>query len=144
MDYPLAPSANPCYVEQSIDRIMEKIGPLKKVALSLEAGTTPESMGLTPQPSLFEFIYGLGAKGLTPIEFHLADKTVEDEVRLEIKVEQIPQVFEHLILPSIKIPEDVNVLYLRFRVMGVIPADQREVIKGLAEITDCGDGCCGH
>jgi hypothetical protein len=123
---------------------MEKIEPLKKVTLSLEAGMTPESMDLIPQPYLFEFIYGLGAKGLTPIEFQLADKTVEDEIRLQINVEQIPKVFEHLILPPIKIPEEVNVLYLRFRVMEIVPADQREVIKALAEIADCGDDCCGH
>ena len=93
---------------------------------------------------MFEFIYGLGAKGLTPIEFQLADKTVEDEVRLQINGEQIPQVFQHLILPPIKIPEDVDLLYLRFRVMEISPAEQREVIKALAEIADCGDDCCGH
>ena len=122
---------------------MEKIGPLKKVTLSFEAGTAPESMDLTPQPFLLEFIYGLGAKGLTPIEFHMTEKTVEDEVRLQINVEQIPQVFEHLVLPPIKIPEDVNVLYLKFRVMEIIPTDQREVIKALAEISYCGDDCCG-
>ncbi len=123
---------------------MEKIGPLKKVFLSMEVGTTPESMDLTPQPSLFEFIYGLGTNGLTPIEFHLADKTVEDEVRLQINREQIPQVFQHLILPPIKIPEDMDLLYLRFRVMEIIPAEQREVIKALAEIADCGEDCCSH
>ena len=122
---------------------MEKIETLKKVTLSMEAGTTPEAMDLTPQPSLFEFIYGLGAKGLTPIEFHLADKTVEDEVRLQINGEQVPQVFQHLILPPIKIPEDADVLYLRCRVMEITPAEQREVIKALAEIADCGDDCCG-
>ena len=123
---------------------MEKIGPPKKVTLSIEAGTTPESMDLTPQPSLFEFIYGLGTKGLTPIEFHLADKTIGDEVRLQIDGNQIPQVFQHLIPPSIKIPEDVDVLYLRFRVTEIIQAEQREVIKALAEIADCADDCCGH
>jgi len=143
-DYLFAATAKLCYIKQAINCIMEKIGSLKKVTLSIEAGTTPESMDLTPQPSLFEFIYGLGSKGLTPFEFQLADKTVDEEVRLQINGEQIPQVFQHLILPSIKIPEDVDVLYLRFRVMEIIPADQREVIKALAEIADCGDDCCGH
>ena len=123
---------------------MEKIESLKKVTLSIEAGTTPESMDLTPQPSLFEFIYGLGSRGLAPIEFQLADKTVEDEVRLQIRGEEIPQVFQHLILPPIKIFEGVDVLYLRFRVIKIFPADQREVIKALAEIAGCGDDCCGH
>jgi hypothetical protein len=143
MNYLSVATATPCYIKK-INPIMEKIGPLKKVILSIEAGTTPESMDLTPQPSLFEFIYGLGAKGLTPIEFHLADKTVEDEVRLQINGEQVPQVFQHLILPSINIPEDVDILYLRCRVMEINPAEQREVIKALAKIADCGDDCCGH
>ena len=123
---------------------MEKIGPLKKVTLSIEAGTTPESMDLTPQPSLFEFIYGIGARGLTPVEFQLADKTVEDEVQLQINGEQIPQFFRHLALPPIRTPHDVDVLYLKLRVMEIIPAEQREVIKALAEIADCGDDCCGN
>jgi hypothetical protein len=123
---------------------MEKIAPLKKVTLSMDAGTTPESMDLTPQPSLFEFIYGLVAKGLTPMEFHLAEKTVGDEIVLQIDGKQIPQVFEHLIPLPIKIPEDGDGLYLRLRVMEITPADQREVIKALAEIANCGDDCCGH
>lgn len=122
---------------------MEKIGPLKKVTLSMEAGTTPESMDLIPKPSLFEFIYGLGANGLTPIEFHLADKTVGDEVELQIDGKQIPQAFQHLIPPPIKNPEDADGIYLRFRVLEIIPADQREVVKALAEISNCGD-CCDH
>ena len=123
---------------------MEKISPLKKVTLTMEAGTTPESMDLTPQPSPFEFIYGLGAKGLTPIEFHLADKTVGDEVGLQIDGKQISQAFQHLIPPPLKIPEDADGLYLRFRVIEITPAEQREVIKALAEIANCGDDCCGH
>jgi hypothetical protein len=123
---------------------MEKIGPLKKVTLSMEAGTSPESMDLTPQPSLFEFIYGLGTRGLTPIEFHLAEKTVGDEVRLRIDGNQITQVFQHLIPPPINVPEDADGLYLKFQVMEIIPVDQREVIKVLAEISSCGDDCCGH
>ena len=122
---------------------MEKIGPLKKVTLSMEAGTTPESMDLISEPSPFEFIYGLGANGLTPIEFHLADKTVGDEVQLHIDGKQIPQTFQHLIPPPIKNPEDADGIYLRFQVLEIIPADQREVVKALAEISNCGD-CCDH
>ena len=122
---------------------MEKIGPLKKVTLSMEAGTTQESMDLIFRPSLFEFIYGLGTKGLSPIEFHLADKTIGDEVRLQIEGKQISQAFQHLIPPPIKIPEDADGLHLRLRVVEITPAEQREVIKALAEIAKC-DDCCGH
>jgi hypothetical protein len=62
----------------------EKIDLLKKITLSLEAGTTPDSVDLTPQSSLFEFIYGLGISGLTPFEIQLADKRVGEEIRLHL------------------------------------------------------------
>jgi len=121
-----------------------KIDNLKKITLSLEAGTTPDSKDLNPQSSEFEFIFGLGTAGLTPFEFELADKTVGDEVHLHINQEEMPQVFQHLILPPINIPEHLDSFYLKFRVIKVIPADQREVIKALAEIANCDDHCCGH
>ena len=121
-----------------------KVDTLKKITLSLEAGTTSDSTDLTPQPPQFEFIYGLGTAGLTPFEFQLADRTVGDEVHLHIGHEEMPQFFQHLILPPIDIPDDLNSFYLRFRVIKVIPADQREVIKALAEIANCDDHCCGY
>ena len=54
-----------------MDGAEEKIGALKKVTLSLEAGRSPEAMDLTSQPLPFEFIFGLGTAGLTPFEVEL-------------------------------------------------------------------------
>ena len=122
----------------------ERIDFLKKITLSIEAGTVPDSMDLTPQSSLFEFIYGLGSAGLTPFEFQLADKAVGDEVRLRINREEIQEFFQHLMLPPLNLPGTLDSFYLRVKIRGVVPADQREVIKALAEIANCGDHCCGH
>jgi len=126
------------------DMESEKIDNLKKITLSVEAGTTPDSVDLTPQSSQFEFIYGLGISGLTPFEIQLADKTVGDEICLHINREEIPQVFQHLILFPLNLPEHLDGFYLKLKIMKVIPAEQREVIKALAEIANCEDHCCGH
>jgi len=141
---PLAVTVKPCYKRSRSDFIMEKIEALKKITLLIEAGTTSEFMDLTPQPFEFDFIYGLGAKGLTPLELQLEDKAVGDEVRLQMSREYMPDFLQHLILPPINIPEDLNTVFLKFQILEVLPADQREVIKTLAEIADCGDDCCGH
>jgi hypothetical protein len=85
----------------------EKIEVLKKIILSVEAGTAPDSMDLTPQPAQFEFIYGLGTSGLTPFEIQLADKTVGQEVQLHLSREDIPQVFQHLAFFPLNLPERI-------------------------------------
>ncbi len=122
----------------------EKIDFLKKITLSVEAGTVPYSMDLSPQSSHFEFIYGLGSDGLTPFEFQLADKAAGDEVHLRINREEIREFFQHLILSPLNLPENVDAFYLTVKIREVVPADQREVIKALAEIANCEDHCCGH
>ena len=122
----------------------EKIEVLKKITLSVEAGTAPDATDLTPQSSQFEFIYGLGISGLTPFEIQLADKTVGEEIHLHISREEIPQVFQHLLLFPLNLPEHLDAIYLKLKITKVIQADQREVIKALAEIANCEDHCCGH
>ena len=122
----------------------EKIDLLKKITLSVEAGTAPDSTDLNTQSSQIEFIYGLGVSGLTPFELQLADRTVGEEIQFLINREEIPQVFQHLLLLPLNLPDDLQTFHLRLKVLKVIPADQREVIKALAEIANCEDHCCGH
>ena len=122
----------------------EKIDLLKKITLSVEAGTAPDSTDLNTQSSQIEFIYGLGVSGLTPFELQLADRTVGEEIQFLINREEIPQVFQHLLLLPLNLPDDLQTFHLRLKVLKVIPADQREVIKALAEIANCEDFCCGH
>ena len=114
---------------------MEKIEALKKVTLSLEAGEGKRE---------FEFIFGLGSRGLTPFEYQLADKAEGDELTIPLKREDIPQIFQHLLVPPLNIPNDLDAFDLRVKVIKVVPAGQREVIKALSEVARCGDHCCGH
>ena len=123
---------------------MEKIDHLKKITLSVEAGTAPDSLDLSLQSPEIEFIYGLGVSGPTPFELQLADRTVGEEIQFPINREEIPQVFQHLLHLPLNLPDDLDSFHLRFRVLKVIPADQREVIKALADMANCEDHCCGH
>ena len=127
-----------------VKKMVEKIEHFRKVTLSLEAGAAKASMDLTPKPLHFEFIYGLGTEGLTPFEKELAHRGEGEVLILSIKREDFNETFKHLALPAMKIPEHLNLFYLKIRVDRVIPADQREVIGAMAEIVKCGDHCCGH
>lgn len=122
---------------------MEKIDFLKKITLSFEAGSTSDNMNLTSS-SQFEFIYGLGTGGLTPLEFQLADKCVGDEIRLHITREEMPHFFQHLTPPPLNLPEHLDAFYAKLQVIKVVKADEREVIKAMADMSNCDDHCCGH
>jgi hypothetical protein len=112
----------------------ESIEQLKKVGLMMEwAG----------RQSLFEFIYGTGPGGLSPFEFELAGKRVGDKLELRLARKDVAGFFEHLLPPPVL--EDVpEVFSLMVHVVKVGRADEREVIKAMAEASACGSRCCGH
>jgi len=122
----------------------DRIEPLKKVVLSMVVGTTPGHMDLTPQPFRFEFIHGLGTTGLSPFEQMLVDKKPGDKLSMRISLEEQRQFLGHLSFPPILFPADLKVLHLNVRVDSVHDATGREVVQGLAQVAECGDGCCGH
>jgi hypothetical protein len=122
----------------------QTIGPLKKISLLLEAGTGPENPYLTAGAIAFEFIFGMGSQGLCPFEFQLADKKEGDGLSLRVKGDELGDLFQHLPLPSLPIPESVDAFYLKVKIVKVSEADPKEVIKALAEAGSCGDHCCEH
>jgi len=114
---------------------MEKIDHLKKVSLLLEveSQTTP-----------LEFIFGIGPEGLSPLEFELAEKKEGDTLALPLSGAEIPETFQHLMIPALSSLEGRESFVLKIRVDSVSPADQKEVVKAMAEIASCGDHCCAH
>lgn len=126
-----------------MNQIQECIGPLKKVTVVMESGTTANTMDLSPTPMEYDFIFGLGGQGLTPFEMELSEKREGYEVILYFKREDMPFLFQHLSPPFAHFPANLNTIYLKVQVKRVIPADRREVIKALADLTNCGDHCCG-
>jgi len=123
---------------------VQKIENLKKVTLSLEAGTSSDQMNITPQPTEFEFVFGLGTFGLTPFEFTLADKICGDQILVRLRKENLQRYFEHINLPILRYTKDHSSFYLKARIKNVSRAEGKELLKAMAHIANCGDSCCGH
>ena len=130
---------------------MNKIENLKKITLTLQAGTSPDTMDLTLQYSSFEFIFALGQEGMSPFEYELLNKAEGDEVLLHINKQTFYTFFEHLNPPIGDLFEGRDDVFLNAKIAAVAAADNRDIVKALAEMTahsgggcDCGGGCgCG-
>jgi hypothetical protein len=123
------------------------IQPLKKVTLSINAGTRPEGNDLKPERTTFEIIVGLGLEGLTPFEFLLSKQFKDDRFTLNLHPGEICKTFKHITLPHFDFPESTESIFFSFQVIKVEDPDPREVIKAMAELSSCSGGsceCCGH
>ena len=93
---------------------------LKKITLSIAAGTTPQELDIIDQPLRFVFIAGLGPHGFTPFEYALPP-----------------------FLGKLKEHEEI---FLTVKVAAVEPAESREDVRAMAAMTECECGCdcdCG-
>lgn len=130
---------------------MNKVENLKKITLSFQAGTSPKTRDLTPKFPQFEFIFALGPEGMSPFEYELVDKTEGEEVLLHIQKQTFYTFFEHLNPPIRDLFDSREDVYLNAKIAAVAAADNRDIVKALAEMTahggsgcDCGGGCgCG-
>jgi hypothetical protein len=127
---------------------MNKVENLKKITLSFQAGTSPDTMELSPKYPKFEFIFALGQEGMSPFEYELVDKTIGDEVLLQINKQTFYSFFEHLNPPIWDLFDGREEIYLKTKIAAVAAAENRDVVKALAEMTahsgggcDCGGGC---
>ena len=127
---------------------MNKVDNLKKVRLSIQAGTSPDDMNLTPKNLELNFIFGLGPGGMTPFEYELVDRAEGESVLIHLKKENFLSFFEHLDPPLLDGFEVKDQLYLKVNIDDVTPAESREVIKALADMAahggtgcECGCGC---
>jgi len=130
---------------------MNKVENLKKITLSFQAGSSPEVMDLTPKYPQFEFIFALGQEGMSPFEYELVNKTEGEEVLIHVNKQVFHTFFEHLNPPIWDLFDASEDVYLKTKIAAVAAADNRDVVKALAEMTahssggcDCGGGCgCG-
>ncbi len=127
---------------------MNKVESLKKITLTIRAGTSPDNMDLTPQTSQFSFIFGLAPEGMSPFEYKLVDKVVNDEVQLHLKETGLNAFFEHLNPPIWDLMKDRDEIFLNVKIAGISKPENREVVKAMAEMAghggvgcDCGCGC---
>ncbi len=120
-----------------------KVEPLKKVTVTLEAGSGPDAMDLTPTPRSIEFVFGVGAAGLTPFEYALVGKSEGEEATIRLNPDEICSLPGDVLPPFFQMPPGANRLYVKATVDRVLPADNREVIQAMAGSTGCGCGCDG-
>jgi hypothetical protein len=122
---------------------MNKVENLKKITLTFQAGTSPETMDLTPRYPRFEFIFALGQEGMSPFEYELVHKTEGEEVLLHIQKQRFYTFFEHLNPPILDLFDSREDIFLKAKIDAVSAADNRAVVKALAEMTTRGGGECG-
>jgi hypothetical protein len=121
----------------------QNVGSLKRIRVSLEAGSTPAAMDLTAEPLSLQFIFGIAAQGLTPFEYALADRVVGDRVLLKVDPLHISEFFGHLHGQLPNIGKGRDEFYLKVQVEAAAPAGPEEVVKAMAGLASCGDHCCG-
>ena len=127
---------------------MNRIDNLKKITLSIQAGTSKDIMDLTPKYPELEFIFGLGPEGMTPFEYLLADRTEGESALLHLKKEDFHSFFERINPPLMDLFDGRDDVYLKVNINAVTPAENREVVKAMADMAahggvecDCGCGC---
>lgn len=126
----------------------QSIQALKKITLSVQAGSEAMNFSLTPSSVIIEFIYGVASDGLTPFEVALGDKVSGDLLNLSVSNSEAADYFGNL-FPVVRqklgihlLPE---VLFLQVEVNSVTVADNREVVQALAGSLahgGCGGGSC--
>ena len=129
---------------------MNKVKNLKKITLSIQAGTSQDTLDLTLKYPEIEFIFGLGPEGMTPFEYELVDKAESESALLHLKKEAFYRFFEHLNPPLTDLFDGRADVYLKVNIDAVAPAENREIVKAMAALAahggagcDCGCGCDG-
>lgn len=121
----------------------QAIDNLKKITLSVTAGTSPQTSDIIAQPQSFSFIFGLGTDGLTPFEYALTGKTSGDEVSVQLKREDLNRIFRHINPPFTRDLVGHAEIFLTAHITLVEPAESREVIRTMAAMAECESGCDG-
>lgn len=122
---------------------MKKIEILKKITLSIQAGTSQDAMDLKPKYPKIEFIFGLGPLGMTPFEFELSNKTEGDRIVFHLKKEDVYSFFEHLNPPIMDLFEGRSDVYLKLTIEAVTSVENRKIVKAMAAMAAHGESGCG-
>ena len=122
---------------------MNKVENFKKITLSFQAGRSKDTMDLTTKYPEFEFIFALGPEGMTPFEYELVDKGEGEEVLLHIHKQEFYRFFEHLNPPIWDLFDGREDVYLKSKIAAIAAADNRDIVKAMAEMTAHGGAGCG-
>jgi hypothetical protein len=119
---------------------------LKKIHLSIVTGSSSESIDGTGKPIDHDFIFGVGKDGITAFEKTLFGKKPGEEIALEVKSDQLNEVFGHLKNALQNFLPSAAVFSLKARVNSISTPDDREVVSAIAGSRgeggcDCGCDC---
>jgi len=121
-----------------------KIENLMKVSLEIKKNN---SSAADCPGFVFEFIYGVGAGGITPFEKALFGKRKGDRIVFEVPPAEFCHAIGHLAEP-LREQTGINATSsLEAVITNVVRAEDREVVKAMAaggSCSDCGCGCGGH
>lgn len=123
---------------------------LKRLHLTVQAGSDRNSLNLPPQPAELNFIYGVDSKGLTGLESGLADIDIGGEKWFNIPGSALPEFLGHLQHVFVRtlglhlIPAN---LHLKVTLAGAEQVEPAEIVQAMANSLKgggCGGGCdCG-
>ncbi len=116
---------------------------LRKVVVTIEAVAEAGGAGSGPPPKTAEFIFGIGTEGLTPLEAEIAGKRVGDAVSVSIPRPRIPAAAGHLCRHMPQVSQGDGPVLFRIRIDDIRRADNREIVRAMAELGGCSEGCCG-
>lgn len=121
---------------------------LTKVSLEIWKGASEDAIDGSEPAGQVDFIFGIGASGLTDFEYIIAGKKAGDKINIKTDSPEFHALMSHFsceFKQAFKLsPTDTCLLV---RVAGVIQADNREIVSAMAGGTTCGGSCdcgCGH
>lgn len=120
------------------------------MAVTLQAGKDRDTLDLTPDPVLFDFIYGVGKEGFCAFESALFGKVAGEKSTITITADEAGEIFGHMrmqICSSLGLTKIADPFFLEITVTGVSQADNRELVQAIAKAASqggCGGSCdCG-
>jgi len=127
----------------------EKI--LKKLSVSILAGSSTESYTYTDSPVSLSFIFGLGTAGLSPFEISLGEIEIGNSFDVQLDSSELQPYFGPLFTPLrealslLIIPDQI---FFHFELTEIAETESREVVTALAGMQkhgscsgDCDCGC---
>lgn len=122
---------------------MNKVEHLKKINLAFRAADSHGPGDRTPPALEFKFIFGLAPEGMTPFEYELVEKFEGDDILLHLKKHSRHNFFGHLNPPIANLFQGRAELDLKVKILAISTADNREIVKAMADAAAHGGGGCG-
>ena len=119
---------------------------LRRVRLSLAAGSAEGRSDIFPGPAPFDFIFGIGTDGITPFEYRLVHKLPGEHIEVMVDRNDLSRLFGHLapqVRAALPIPACLARWWLSVTIEMVSTADGRDVVRALARLSEAAGGGCG-